>query len=179
MTKADEQLYADAVAKLGSKTVTNVFRPDVAFSHMVIGGQNPKNAKVALGIARGAWIVSADWITQCVETRAFADADEFEVNHLPGAAKARKTRKPLLSHLGFRIVGDTSPSPEELRCIVEAAGGRVVKTQSESSICIASAQERARKRNLFATAVLTEDKFMEALFNGVVPALWIEGGTLA
>ena len=157
MTKADEKTYSDFMVHLGCKIVSNVFRDNVHFTHMVVGGQNPQNSKVALGIARGAWIVSADWIAQCIEEKYIVDPAEFEIGHLPGAAKARKSREHLLDSLGLRIIGDTNPPPEELKAIIEAAGGSVV-SQAESSVCIVSDRERARKRNLFATVIMSETR---------------------
>jgi hypothetical protein len=165
--RADEQLLVGVAKQVGCQVVSAVFKPPhVHFTHVIVGGQNPKSPKVALGIARRAWIVSADWLLACVDKGKLVDENRFELAHVPGARVARKSAAPPLS--GFRVCvqGDTAPPRHELECIVTSAGGVLVNAAKDAQLCVAARSAHASQANKSGCLTMTDAKFMAALFSG-------------
>ena len=58
---SEQKTVRAAVHKLGGFTVVD--RVQRSTTHIVCGG-NRRTVKVLMGIARGCWIVSLDWVSQ-------------------------------------------------------------------------------------------------------------------
>jgi len=90
-----------------------------------------RTTKVLFALARGAWIVTPEWIHTSVEQGKTAAEDDFETKHFVGAALARQNavkRGPgLFAHTKFYLHKEPLPalSRDVLAEVLLLAGGMV------------------------------------------------------
>eukprot|EP01138_Halocafeteria_seosinensis_P009484 gb/GECG01009692.1/.p1 GENE.gb/GECG01009692.1/~~gb/GECG01009692.1/.p1 ORF type:complete len:520 (+),score=80.27 gb/GECG01009692.1/:1-1560(+) len=98
-----------------------------------------RTVKYLLGVATGAWIVSMEWVNQCLETGCKLDERMFEISEdtcaKHGAISSRKSAQeggnPLFNDHTFYIHGKLGPLPlKDAQNIIEAAGGRTIKSHT-------------------------------------------------
>ncbi|KAM8954086.1 microcephalin [Pelodytes ibericus] len=114
-------------------------------SHVIAG--NPRRTlNVLLGITRGCWIVSYDWVLWSLERGYWIPEEPYELSdHFPGAPISRLQRhlsageyqQDLLSSLPTVFISPHSQPPcDKLSEIVQLCGGKVSKTLRQAKICI-------------------------------------------
>ena len=107
-------------------------------------------------VARGAWVVTPEWVTASAEAGRWVEETPYETQHFPGAKRARDahggtlaaaaaaaggavSKKTLLLN-GMRVCvqeRSSPPSVPELKQLITAAGGEVApRAKVEPSTCI-------------------------------------------
>ncbi|XP_073482750.1 microcephalin [Aquarana catesbeiana] len=114
-------------------------------SHVVCGSAR-RTLNVILGIARGCWILSYDWILWSLERGQWIPEEPYELSeHFPGAPICRLQRhlsggeyyRDFLSSMPPLFISPNSDPPtDKLSDVVQLCGGKVCKTLRQAKICI-------------------------------------------
>ncbi|CAH2248620.1 microcephalin isoform X1, partial [Pelobates cultripes] len=120
----------------------------------VIAGNPRRTLNILLGLARGCWVLSFDWVLWSLECGHWIPEEPYELSdHFPGAPIYRLQRhlsageyqQELLATLPTMFISQHSQPPcDKLSEIVQLCGGRVSKTLRQAKICIG---EIAGKKN--------------------------------
>ncbi|XP_053314687.1 microcephalin [Spea bombifrons] len=112
----------------------------------VIAGSPRRTLNILLGIARGCWIVSYDWVLWSLEHGNWIPEEPYELSdQFPGAPICRLQRhlsagehqQDLLSSLPTLFISPNSQPPcDQLSEMVQLCGGKVSKTLRHAKICI-------------------------------------------
>ncbi|XP_018423099.1 PREDICTED: microcephalin [Nanorana parkeri] len=112
----------------------------------VVSGSARRTLNVILGIARGCWILSYDWILWSLECGQWVPEEPYELSeHFPGAPICRLQRhlsggeyyQDFLSSMSPLFISPSSDPPSEtLSEMVQLCGGKVCKTLRQAKICI-------------------------------------------
>uniref|UniRef100_A0AAY4DV87 BRCT domain-containing protein n=1 Tax=Denticeps clupeoides TaxID=299321 RepID=A0AAY4DV87_9TELE len=112
----------------------------------VVTGSPRRTLNVLLGIARGCWILSFEWILWCLEHRQWIPEEPYELSdHFPAAPICR-----LQQHLSagehqqdlFRglpvmyVTPQSQPPAHSLEELIKLCGGAVSRTVRQAGICI-------------------------------------------
>ncbi|KAF2069853.1 hypothetical protein CYY_008831 [Polysphondylium violaceum] len=99
-----------------------------------------RTIKYQLGISKGLWIVSFDWILESLNQNQWVNELEFEIQGDNVAAKGSPSKarqhllfetKRLFYGYSFYLVGEfESPSKQELESVIKEAGGIIIKDNS-------------------------------------------------
>ncbi|XP_069462203.1 microcephalin [Ambystoma mexicanum] len=112
----------------------------------VIAGNPRRTVNILLGIARGCWIVSFDWVLWSLEHGRWAPEEPYELSQaFPAAPICRLQRQlssgtyqpDLFSKQPIMFISMTSQPPwDNLTELVQLCGGRVCKSLRQADICI-------------------------------------------
>ncbi|XP_071998414.1 microcephalin isoform X2 [Engystomops pustulosus] len=112
----------------------------------VIAGSPRRTLNIILGIARGCWILSYDWVLWSLERGHWIPEEPYELSdQYPGAPISRlqchlssgEYRHDLFSSVPTIFVSPNSqPSCDKLSEVVQLCGGKVCKTLRPAKICI-------------------------------------------
>ncbi|KAM5163162.1 microcephalin [Mantella aurantiaca] len=143
MSAENQNTVIQLVKKLGGF----IFSDSVceSTSH-VISGSARRTLNIILGIARGCWILSYDWILWSLECGYWISEEPYELSeHFPGAQICRLQRhlsrgeyyQDFLSSMPPLFISPSSDPPsDKLSEVVQLCGGKVCKTLRQAKICI-------------------------------------------
>ncbi|XP_042659273.1 microcephalin isoform X2 [Tyto alba] len=137
----------DTVIQVVNKLGDFLFSDDVCetTSHVVTG--NPRRTlNVMLGIARGCWIVSYEWVLSSLELGHWISEEPYELaSSFPAAPICRlqrylskgKYQHNLFSNQPVMFVSPTSQPPcKKLTELIQLSGGKICKALRQAKICI-------------------------------------------
>ncbi|XP_041108077.1 microcephalin [Polyodon spathula] len=114
-------------------------------THVVTGGPR-RTLNVLLGIARGCWIVSFEWILWCVQSEQWIPEEPYELsNHFPAAPICRLQRHLSAGEYQQDLFADqpvmylspvSQPPCDSLAELVLLCGGKVCKTVRQAGVCV-------------------------------------------
>ncbi|NWZ83903.1 MCPH1 protein, partial [Poecile atricapillus] len=137
----------DTVIQIVNKLGDFLFSNEVCetTSH-VIAGSPRRTLNVMLGIARGCWIVSYEWVLWSLELGHWISEEPYELSSsFPAAPICRlqrhlstgKYQQTLFSNQPVMFVSPTSqPSCKKLIELIQLAGGKICKDLHQAKICI-------------------------------------------
>ncbi|XP_051470191.1 microcephalin isoform X1 [Apus apus] len=143
MTSEKQSTVIQVVNKLGDF----LFSDDVCetTSHVVTGSPR-RTLNVMLGIARGCWIVSYEWVLWSLELGHWISEEPYELSStFPAAPICRlqrhlstgKYQQNLFSNQPVMFVSPTSQPPcKKLIELIQLSGGKICKTLRQAKICI-------------------------------------------
>ncbi|XP_053566347.1 microcephalin [Bombina bombina] len=112
----------------------------------VIAGSPRRTLNIILGIARGCWILSYDWVLWSLEHGQWLPEEPYELSDdFPGAPICRlqhhlsagEYQPDLLSDVPTVFISPCSQPPcDKLSEVVQLCGGKVSKTLRKAKICI-------------------------------------------
>lgn len=112
----------------------------------VLSGKPLRTLNVLLGIARGCWVLSYDWVLWSLESGQWISEEPFELsNHFPAAPLCRREchlsagpyRGTLFADQPVMFVSPASSPPVAKLCeLVHLCGGRVSQVPRQASIVI-------------------------------------------
>ncbi|XP_069829545.1 microcephalin isoform X2 [Dendropsophus ebraccatus] len=112
----------------------------------VIAGSPRRTLNVILGISRGCWILSYDWVLWSLECGHWIPEEPYELSdHFPGAPICRLQRhlsageysQDLFSRLPAIFISPSSQPPcDKLSEVLQLCGGKVCKTLRQAKHCI-------------------------------------------
>ncbi|XP_044146146.1 microcephalin [Bufo gargarizans] len=112
----------------------------------VIAGSPRRTLNIILGIARGCWIVSYDWVLWSLERGHWMPEEPYELSdYFPGAPICRlqhhlsagEYHQDLFSNVPAIFISPNSQPPcEKLSDVVQLCGGKVCKTLRPAKVCI-------------------------------------------
>ncbi|XP_068614768.1 microcephalin-like [Brachionichthys hirsutus] len=140
----EKQHIADQVVKaLGRFSIVD--RVSESTTHVVSGGER-RTLNILLGIARGCWILSFEWILWCLEQRQWVAEEPYELSdQFPAAQICRLQRhlspgehqQDLFQNQPAMFVSQHSQPPaQSLVELIQLCGGTVCKTVRQAVICI-------------------------------------------
>ncbi|NWX46265.1 MCPH1 protein, partial [Steatornis caripensis] len=143
MSSEKQNTVIQVVNKLGDF----LFSDDVCetTSHVVTGSPR-RTLNVMLGIARGCWIVSYEWVLWSLELGRWISEEPYELSSsFPAAPICRlqrhlstgKYQQNLFSNQPVMFVSPTSQPPcEKLIELIQLSGGKTCKALRQAKICI-------------------------------------------
>jgi hypothetical protein len=136
----------------------------VGITHVVIC-KNERTLKVLQAIARGLYLVSSQWLHDCVEQKKILAADDYEaIDWFSGCRAAREahgTSKLLFTGTLTWIEGETRVPVEELRNIIMFAGGHMAKSRVDADVVISN--EKLRGKQQTSAPVVSEKWVLDSL----------------
>ncbi|NWU68336.1 MCPH1 protein, partial [Pterocles burchelli] len=143
MSSEKQNTVIQVVDKLGDF----LFSDDVCetTSHVVTGSPR-RTLNVMLGIARGCWIVSYEWVLWSLELGHWISEEPYELSSsFPAAPICRlqrhlstgKYQQKLFSNQPVMFVSPTSQPPcKKLIELIQLSGGKICKALRQAKICI-------------------------------------------
>ncbi|KAF1598810.1 Microcephalin, partial [Eudyptes moseleyi] len=143
MSSEKQNIVIQVVNKLGDF----LFSDDVCetTSHVVTGSPR-RTLNVMLGIARGCWIVSYEWVLWSLELGHWISEEPYELSsNFPAAPICRlqrhlstgKYQQNLFSNQPVMFVSPTSQPPcKKLIELIQLSGGKICKVLHQAKICI-------------------------------------------
>ncbi|KAM6082970.1 microcephalin isoform 2-T2 [Chlamydotis macqueenii] len=143
MSSEKQNIVIQVVNKLGDFLFSN----DVCetTSHVVTGSPR-RTLNVMLGIARGCWIVSYEWVLLSLELGHWISEEPYELSSsFPAASICRlqrhlstgKYQQNLFSNQPVMFVSPTSQPPcKKLMELIQLSGGKICKALRQAKICI-------------------------------------------
>ncbi|NXF50075.1 MCPH1 protein, partial [Oceanites oceanicus] len=143
MSSEKQNTVIQVVNKLGDF----LFSDDVCetTSHVVTGSPR-RTLNVMLGIARGCWIVSYEWVLWSLELGHWISEEPYELSSsFPAAPICRlqrhlstgKYQQTLFSNQPVMFVSPTSQPPcKKLIELIQLSGGKICKALRQAKICI-------------------------------------------
>ncbi|KFV82416.1 Microcephalin, partial [Struthio camelus australis] len=143
MSSEKQNTIIQVVNKLGDF----LFSDDVCetTSHVVAGSPR-RTLNVMLGIARGCWIVSYEWVLWSLELGHWTSEEPYELSsNFPAAPICRlqrhlstgKYQQNLFSSQPAMFVSPTSQPPcKKLIELIQLSGGKICKALRQAKICI-------------------------------------------
>uniref|UniRef100_A0A3P9IWX8 Microcephalin 1 n=1 Tax=Oryzias latipes TaxID=8090 RepID=A0A3P9IWX8_ORYLA len=139
-------------------------------THVVSGGHR-RTLNILLGIARGCWILSFEWILWCLEQRQWIPEEPYELSdQFPAAQICRLQRhlsagehqQDLFQDQPAMFVSQHSqPPPQSLVELIQLCGGAVCKTVRQAGICIGKYSGRRPEGN----RILSEQWILDSITN--------------
>ncbi|XP_059928606.1 microcephalin [Gadus macrocephalus] len=154
-SKATRTLVTTSMSTDTQKTVTEVVKLLGGFSvvdlvcetttHVVSGGQR-RTMNVLLGIARGCWILSFEWMLRSLEQRRWLPEEPYELSERFPAAPICRLQQHLsagehqqdLFHFqpAIFVSQQSQPPPDSLVELIQLCGGTVCKTVRQAGLCV-------------------------------------------
>ncbi|NXN28296.1 MCPH1 protein, partial [Nycticryphes semicollaris] len=146
MTSMSSEMQ-NTVIQVVNKLGDFLFSGDVCetTSHVVTGSPR-RTLNVLLGIARGCWIVSYEWVLWSLESGHWISEEPYELSSsFPAAPICRlqrqlstgKYQQNLFSNQPVMFVSPTSQPPcKKLTELIQLSGGKVCKALRQAKICI-------------------------------------------
>eukprot|EP00029_Vermamoeba_vermiformis_P010257 TRINITY_DN534_c0_g1_i1.p1 TRINITY_DN534_c0_g1~~TRINITY_DN534_c0_g1_i1.p1 ORF type:complete len:493 (-),score=59.26 TRINITY_DN534_c0_g1_i1:201-1679(-) len=167
-SKCDESVHESA-SKLSAMMPTIVtfdLEADtlVGITHVVIC-KNERTLKVLQAIARGLYLVSSQWLHDCVEQKKILTADDYEaIDWFSGCRAAREGHaagKLLFADTNTWIESNTRVPVEDLRNMIMFAGGQMAKNRAEADVVISN--EKLRGKLQTKAPVVSEKWVLDSL----------------
>ncbi|NXF22050.1 MCPH1 protein, partial [Rhodinocichla rosea] len=143
MSSEKQNTVIQVVKKLGGFLFSNEVCETT--SHVVTGSPR-RTLNVMLGIARGCWIVSYEWVLWSLEFGHWISEEPYELSSsFPAAPICRlqrhlstgKYQQNLFSNQPVMFVSPTSQPPcKKLIELIQLAGGKICKALRQAKICI-------------------------------------------
>ncbi|NXP31885.1 MCPH1 protein, partial [Leiothrix lutea] len=143
MSSEEQNIVIQVVKKLGDFLFSNEVCETT--SHVVTGSPR-RTLNVMLGIARGCWIVSYEWVLWSLELGHWISEEPYELSSsFPAAPICRlqrhlstgKYQQNLFSNQPVMFVSPTSQPPcKKLIELIQLAGGKICKALHQAKICI-------------------------------------------
>ncbi|NXC55493.1 MCPH1 protein, partial [Aleadryas rufinucha] len=143
MSSEKQNIVIQVVNKLGDFLLSNEVCETT--SHVVTGSPC-RTLNVMLGIARGCWIVSYEWVLWSLELGHWISEEPYELSSsFPAAPICRlqrhlstgKYQQNLFSNQPVMFVSPTSQPPcKKLIELIQLAGGKICKALRQAKICI-------------------------------------------
>ncbi|NXO68807.1 MCPH1 protein, partial [Phainopepla nitens] len=143
MSSEKQDTVIQVVNKLGDFLFSNEVCETT--SHVVTGSPR-RTLNVMLGIARGCWIVSYEWVLWSLELGHWISEEPYELSSsFPAAPICRlqrhlstgKYQQNLFSNQPVMFVSPTSQPPcKKLIELIQLAGGKICKALHQAKICI-------------------------------------------
>ncbi|NXE60183.1 MCPH1 protein, partial [Calcarius ornatus] len=143
MSSEKQDTVIQVVKKLGDFLFSNEVCETT--SHVVTGSPR-RTLNVMLGIARGCWIVSYEWVLWSLELGHWISEEPYELSSsFPAAPICRlqrhlstgKYQQNLFSNQPVMFVSPTSQPPcKKLIELIQLAGGKICKALCQAKICI-------------------------------------------
>ncbi|XP_059698758.1 microcephalin isoform X2 [Haemorhous mexicanus] len=143
MSSEKQNTVIQVVKKLGDFLFSNEVCETT--SHVVTGSPR-RTLNVMLGIARGCWIVSYEWVLWSLEFGHWISEEPYELSSsFPAAPICRlqrhlstgKYQQNLFSNQPVMFVSPTSQPPcKKLIELIQLAGGKICKALRQAKICI-------------------------------------------
>ncbi|NXF85395.1 MCPH1 protein, partial [Eubucco bourcierii] len=139
--------YQNTVIQVVNKLGDFSFSDDVCetTTHVVVGSPR-RTLNILLGIARGCWIVSFEWVLWSLELGCWISEEPYELSSsFPAAPICRlqrhlstgKYQQNLFSNQPVMFVSPTSEPPcKKLTELIELSGGKTCKALRQAKICI-------------------------------------------
>ncbi|KAM9804185.1 microcephalin [Neosynchiropus ocellatus] len=112
----------------------------------VVSGSDRRTLNILLGIARGCWILSYEWILWCLEHRKWIPEEPYELSEQFPAAQICRLQRHLsagehqqdLFHgqPAMYVSQQSQPPAKSLVELIQLCGGTVCKTVRQAGICI-------------------------------------------
>uniref|UniRef100_A0A4W5PAM6 Microcephalin 1 n=1 Tax=Hucho hucho TaxID=62062 RepID=A0A4W5PAM6_9TELE len=154
-TKTLRTLVMTSMPTEKQHTVTQVVRALGGFSvvaqvcesttHVVSGGHR-RTLNILLGIARGCWILSFEWILWCLEQRQWIPEEPYELSDQFPAASICRLQQHLsagehqqdlfLGQPAMFVSRNTQPPTHSLVELIQLCGGTICKTVRQTGLCI-------------------------------------------
>ncbi|XP_037541299.1 microcephalin [Nematolebias whitei] len=143
MPTEKQHTVVQVVKALGGFSVVD--RVCESTTHIVAGGHR-RTLNILLGIARGCWILSFEWILWCLEQRQWIPEEPYELSDpFPAAQICRLQRhlsagehqQDLFQNQPAMFVSQLSQPPtQSLVELIELCGGTVCKSVRQAGLCI-------------------------------------------
>ncbi|XP_047459690.1 microcephalin [Mugil cephalus] len=143
MPTEKQQTVLQVVKALGGFSVVD--RVCESTTHVVSAGHK-RTLNILLGIARGCWILSFEWILWCLEQRQWIPEEPYELSDQFPAAQICRLQRHLSAgeHQQDLFQGQpamfvsqhSQPPTQSLVELIELCGGTVCKTVRQAGICI-------------------------------------------
>ncbi|XP_037127558.1 microcephalin isoform X2 [Syngnathus acus] len=144
MPTEKQNIVAQVVETLGGFSIAD--RVCQSTTH-VISGEHRRTLNVLLGIARGCWILSFEWILTCLEQRQWIPEEPYELSELYPAAQICRLQRRLSSgdHHQQDLFQDqppmfvsqhSQPPAPSMVELIQLCGGTICKTVRQAGICI-------------------------------------------
>ncbi|XP_061142115.1 microcephalin isoform X1 [Syngnathus typhle] len=144
MPTEKQNIVAQVVKTLGGFSIAD--RVCQSTTH-VISGEHRRTLNVLLGIARGCWILSFEWILTCLEQRQWIPEEPYELSELFPAAQICRLQRHLSSgdHHQQDLFQDqppmfvsqhSQPPAPSMVELIQLCGGTICKTVRQAGICI-------------------------------------------
>ncbi|XP_068183017.1 microcephalin [Antennarius striatus] len=163
----EKQHIVDQVVKtLGRFSIVD--RVCESTTHVVSGGQR-RTLNILLGIARGCWILSYEWILWCLEQRQWVPEEPYELSDQFPAAQICRLQRHLSagehqqdlfqSQPAMFVSQDSQPPTQSLMELIQLCGGTVCKTVRQAGICIG----KYRGRRPEGSRILSEQWVLDSI----------------
>ncbi|KAF3842163.1 hypothetical protein F7725_024114 [Dissostichus mawsoni] len=143
MPTEKQQTLAQVVSTLGGFSIVD--RVSESTTHVVSGGHR-RTLNILLGIARGCWILSFEWILWCLEQRQWIPEEPYELSEQFPAAQICRLQRHLSAgehqqdlfqdQPAMFVSQHSQPPTQSLEELIELCGGTVCKTVRQAGICI-------------------------------------------
>ncbi|XP_076830428.1 microcephalin [Brachyhypopomus gauderio] len=143
MPTEKQQMVIQVVDSLGGFTVVDTVCESTTH---VVSGSPRRTLNVLLGIARGCWILSFEWILWCLEHRQWVPEEPYELSdHFPAAPICRlqqhlsagEHQQDLFQDQPLMFVAPLSQPPSHsLGELIQLCGGAVSRTVRQAGLCI-------------------------------------------
>ncbi|KAL7691662.1 putative BRCT domain, Zinc finger, RanBP2-type, microcephalin, BRCT domain superfamily [Plasmopara halstedii] len=123
-------------------------------THLIVGRDARRTMKVLFAIARGAWIVTEDWVFSSLEQERWLPEEDYEVTIFANKySREHPEFRQLFKATKFFVGSKVEPSREVLQSLIQVAGGEICNQISVADICIcgdASLLKRAQRMGIRA-----------------------------
>uniref|UniRef100_A0A667XYF2 Microcephalin 1 n=1 Tax=Myripristis murdjan TaxID=586833 RepID=A0A667XYF2_9TELE len=154
MSTEKQHTVVQVVKTLGGFSIED--RVCESTTHVVSGGHR-RTLNILLGIARGCWILSFEWILWCLEQRQWIPEEPYELSdYFPAAPICRlqqhlsagEHQQDLFQDQPAMFVSQHSQPPtQSLVELIQLCGGTVCKTVRQAGICIGKYSGRRPEGN--------------------------------
>ncbi|XP_038152212.1 microcephalin isoform X2 [Cyprinodon tularosa] len=168
MPTEKQQTVVQVVKALGGFSIVD--RVCESTTHVVSGGHR-RTLNILLGIARGCWILSFEWILWCLEQRQWIPEEPYELSdQFPAAQICRLQRhlsagehqQDLFQDQPAMFVSQRSQPPtQSLVELIELCGGTPCKTVRQAGICIGKYSGRRPE----GSRILSEQWVLDCITN--------------
>ncbi|XP_069570100.1 microcephalin [Brachyistius frenatus] len=143
MPTEKQQMVLQVAKALGGFSVVD--RVCESTTHVVSGGHR-RTLNILLGIARGCWILSFEWILWCLEQRQWIPEEPYELSDQFPAAQICRLQRHLSAgehqqdlfqaQPAMFVSQHSQPPTQSLVELIELCGGTVCYTVRQAGICI-------------------------------------------
>jgi len=168
MHSSEQDTATAIVDSLGGFRI--VFSVDETTTHVIC--QIPRRTmNVLLGLARGCWILSADWLFESLENGSWLPEEKFELkDHFPAADICRKERElepdsdyhtNLFQDEDLMFIGDKVTVPKKkLKDLIVLCAGRVTLSKRSATIFIGCPTEEDNISEQWVLDSITQRKVL-------------------
>ncbi|XP_076598747.1 microcephalin isoform X1 [Chaetodon auriga] len=143
MPTEKQHIVGQVVKSLGGFSIVD--RVCESTTHVVSWGHR-RTLNILLGIARGCWILSFEWILWCLEQRQWIPEEPYELSDQFPAAQICRLQRHLSagehqqdlfqSQPAMFVSQHSQPPTQSLVELIQLCGGTVCKTVRQAGICI-------------------------------------------